>query len=187
MDRHLRLALWLCVVTLSLQGVVSLARGDASTAIPISLNGLPLAPESGAQNQWIEGQTLCRSSGDGLPTIALEGRSFHGTVRLQTTSVQQGPDRPGPALAGGVLRLDLQWTFIAGGSPVSVLQTGVAEFALGADGPQDLSVDLTGSVPDAPFTPGGIQTTNLYSVNLLVNGASTAQGQGVTCMWLCVD
>ena len=117
-----------------------------------------------------------------LPNSLVAGKAFTATVRVQTANAAAGNDTPGPPLVAGNLVLNLQWFFQAGqGANVTVTQAAVATVVLDAGVNNDKSVNIAGTVPAAPATPGGFQTTELGGnavFGVAVNAATTAQGQG---------
>lgn len=152
----------------------------------ITMSGLGASPAGGGTNSWGPGTVLLLASGgETLPASTVSGQPFTAEIRLQTADATQGGDKPGSPIAGGNLVLDLEWVFVVSASldlrgSSTVSQAATIQVDAGAL--NNKVVQISGTVPGAPNTPGGFTTTHLQTVVLRVNPATTARGQGPVCM-----
>lgn len=150
------------------------------TQVAVMAQTISTAPGGGTNA--FTGNLAMTNSETILPSSLVAGKAFTATVRVQTANAAAGNDTPGPPLVAGNLVLDLRWFFQAGqGATATVTQAAVATIVLDAAVNNDKSVSISGTVPAAPTTPGGFQTTELGGnavFGVAVNGATTAQGQG---------
>lgn len=156
--------------------------------------GASPTPSGGGANEWTA-STIIAADGrrDFYPNRALvstrySGSPYSGTVRIQTVDVNV-MGSPGVPLQGGDLVCDLEWVFEVGAAfpgltniNVLVLQQAVVTIPIDAGTINDKTVSFSGVVPSPPMTPDGLQTTAIHSVRLLVNGATTAQGQAAVLL-----
>lgn len=160
-------------------------QGATGPAGPPSFDGSASLNPGGGTNAWATGAVLATVQGG--PSATLSGRTYSATFLLQTTDATLGGDHAGLPFGTGALVLDLRWDFSADGGTtrVPVVQASAATLTVGAAG-GPLTLTFSGVVPAAPLSPGGLKTTGVVGLVVLINAASTASGQSVSSISLTV-
>jgi len=144
-------------------------------------------PPGGNANQWSHGALLNELSFQSqaamscIPARLVAGKPYTFTVRMQTVDPALGGDNKGAPLQGGNLVLDVEWVFAPSSNwgGVNVRQAALISLPIPSGRASDTELTVTGTVPAAPQSAGGLQTTALSVIWIRVNPATTAQGQGL--------
>lgn len=133
------------------------------------------------------GRSLVVAQIPGLGARSAAGQPYRGAISLQWLDPELGGDHRGSPRTPGTLTLDLVWEFAASLLAGAVVtESRVLEATVVAEGTQ-ATFEWNGLIPAPPETPGGLQTTHLSRVRLVVGDGTTASGLASVGLDLVLD
>jgi hypothetical protein len=140
-------------------------------------------------NGWAAGLGLATASaGHPLPATLVVGKPFVGTIRIQSANPTTG--YAGPPTNGGVIVVDLMWSFgLGNGGRDNVVQSYAVTIPVDSGVFNDKTVQFSGIVPptSGPTYPTGFSASVLLDVTAMCDQQTTAVGESDSMLSITID